>query len=227
MIPKIIWQTYKTAFPPLEAVSSIRSWLDKNPEYQWYYFDDERCRRFIQDHFTEEFYQMYISLPIGVMKSDVWRIAVVYIYGGVYADLDTLCIQPIDSWTQDQDLVVSVEPPTVDSIANFCFAAKPKHPALKLCLENILKNYNCRNYLDKIERTGTPIQNFGQEAFHSGIQAYLAANPDDDTAKKYTLEENAFTPGGNDHTLVLHQIGSVHWNNYDSWRHEQQRMFGY
>lgn len=227
MIPRIIWQTYKTPKPPNESLDCIKTWLDKNPNHDWYYFDDDRCERFIKDHFSDGFYEMYNSLPYGVMKSDAWRIAVVYIYGGVYADLDTVCLKPIDEWTDGKDLVVSVEPPTQNGIANFCFAASPKHPAIYCCLEQLIENYNSPNYLDKIENTGTPIQNFGQHAFEWGIKRYFKENPNDTTIHMYSLEDNAFTPIHCDKTFVHHRTGSVYWTNTDyvSWRKEQHNNF--
>lgn len=195
-----------------------------NPKHEWYYMDDFKCQNFIQDHFSSNFIEMYNSLPYGIMKSDAWRIAVIYIYGGVYADIDTVCLKPIDDWTDDCDLIVSEEPPT-KNIANFCFAAIPKHPAILLALEFLLQNYNNPNFLDKLEKTGTPIQNFGQEAFDRAIKTYT--QNDNHRIKIFSLDDNAFTPGKNQKSLVWHKTASVMWNNgYESWRKEQQRDFG-
>jgi mannosyltransferase OCH1-like enzyme len=228
MIPKKLWQTHKTKLPPIESLECISSWFNKNPDYEWYYMDDTKCEQFIKDHFSEEFYSMYKSLPYGVMKSDTWRIAVVYVYGGVYADLDTECVVPIDLWANDKDLIVSYEPPTVNGIANFVFASSPKHPALLHCLQHLLINYNGPNYLDKLVATGTPIQNFGQDAFYSGIKKYIQSNPKDDKVKIFSVEDNAFTPFKDHKTLVHHKTGSMFWRNkYDSWRRKQFEDFGY
>lgn len=228
MIPNNIWQTHKTKLPPDESLDLIKTWFSKNPNFNWYYMDDDKCKAFIEDHFSKEFVDMYNSLPYGIMKSDAWRIAVVYIYGGVYADLDTECIHPISSWTEGRELVVSLEPPTRDGIVNFVFAAAPRHPALLLCLKHLIINYNGPNYLDKIVPTGTPIQNFGQAAFASGIKEYIALNPDDTTVKLFSIEENAFTPFRDERTLVHHSTGSKFWShNYESWRKKQMEDFGY
>lgn len=228
MIPKLIWQTHKNKIPPKEAVESIKTWITKNSNHSWYYMDDFACEKFIVEHFSKEFVEMYKSLPYGVMKSDAWRIAVVYVYGGVYADIDTECVVPIDSWVNNKDLIVSYEPPTVDGIANFTFAAAPNHPALLNCLNRLLVNYNNPNYLDKLEVTGTPIQNFGQHAFDFGIKKYIQSNPNDDKIKIFSVEENAFTPFKDHKTIVHHKTGSMFWgNNYDSWRRKQIDDFGY
>lgn len=227
MIPKIIWQTHKNSNFPKEAINCIQSWIIKNPEYEWYFMDDDKCEQFIKDHFSQEFYNMYQSLPYGVMKSDTWRIAIVYVYGGLYADLDTFCMKEIDTWIENYDLVVSEEPPA-GTISNFCFAAKPKHPALLMCLNELINNYNHKNYLDKLEPSGTPIQNFGQHAFHLGIKNYLNSNLNDNKMKMFSADDNAFSPCLNEKTIVHHQTASIMWSNeYDSWRKQQFKSFGY
>lgn len=239
MIPKIIWQTYKTSTPPLIFLDSVHTWLIKNPEYKWYYFDDDKCQQFIRDHFNDEFYKMYTSLPIGVMKADVWRVAVVYTYGGVYADLDTTCIKPITDWVKDKDLVVGVETEH-GSINNYVFAASPKHPALYTVLEEFLNIYNSPGYLYK--GSPTPVQDFGANAWSHGIlkhfnlvgkmtlgAEYYNQNLKvlEENALFYSFESHTFSFNQIETTAVHHRSGSVFYlSEYDSWRVDQQKLFG-
>lgn len=226
MIPKIIWQTYKSEYPPLVAQKCIKSWLDLNPNYEWLYFDDDACEQFIKDHFSTEYYQLYTSLPFGVMKADMWRIAIVYIYGGFYADLDTFCHHNLDSWVGEEELLVSVETPH-GSICNYFFGATPRHPALLLALEYIKDCYNSSNYLNKEYLTATPIQNFGAHAFSSGIQKYRELNPLDSKARYLAYDDHEVAPWPDHRTHVSHQTASEFWRDgYDSWRVEQKNNFG-
>jgi mannosyltransferase OCH1-like enzyme len=41
--------------------------------------------------FDPKVYDIYSSFPIGVMKADFFRYAVLLAHGGVYADVDTAC----------------------------------------------------------------------------------------------------------------------------------------
>ena len=224
MIPNIIWQTYKTKFPPFESIQPIKTWIDKNPGFSWNYFDDAKCEQFISDHFSQEFVEMYRLLPFGVMKADAWRIAIVYIYGGVYADLDTNCLVPINDWIKDYSFVASEETPG-GTIGNFTFAAEPRHPILYNCLEQLLINYNSENYLNKKYHLDTPIQNYGAHAFHAGITEYCKNN-DTSNIKIYEFHDNAFTPMPSHKTFVHHLTASVTWSaNYDSWRKIQKQHF--
>jgi mannosyltransferase OCH1-like enzyme len=103
-IPKIIWQTAKST-PHYQSHQYIKSWIDKNPEYQWLFMDDVRCDQFIKDNFNQQFYDMYRSLPFGVMRADVWRVCVVYVYGGVYVDTDCECVIPLKQWINNHSLI--------------------------------------------------------------------------------------------------------------------------
>jgi mannosyltransferase OCH1-like enzyme len=243
MIPKIIWQTYKSKLPPTQSLKSIQSWLKLNPDFEWFYFDDEKCDQFIRDHFDTNFYTMYSSLPFGVMKADVWRVAIVYVYGGVYVDLDTVCLKPVNEWLSDGNLIVMTETPH-GSIANFAFAATPKHPALYSVLNTFYETYNSPNYLNKVEKCSTPIQNFGAHAFSYGILKHYGLSSEEsmqqggdyyntnlkvieDKTKFYTFNENRFAPFPNHLTYIYHQTASVFWNNgYDSWRKQQLKVLG-
>lgn len=238
MIPKIIWQTYKDKTPPQQFNKHIETWLKKNQDYQWYYMDDLKCDKFIQDHFSDEYYEMYKSLPLGVMRADVWRVAVVYVYGGVYVDMDTECLQPIDSWLiPDKDLIIGVEN-SIGSLNNFVFAATPKHPALLHVLNTFLKFYQCKIYL---RGTSTPVQDFGQNGFSEGIieyynlthgEGYDYNNNPKVTQEKtyfYSHHSQAFTSTPTEKTFVKHIIMSEKSLNnplYESWRKQQRDIFG-
>lgn len=241
MIPCVLWQTYKTKLPPPKSLESIHSWLTINPSLQWYYMDDEKCDQFIKDNFTKEFYDMYSSLPFGVMKADVWRVAVVYVYGGIYADLDTKCLKSLSDWLKTEyDLIVGVETKH-GSINNYTFAAAPKHPALLTVLNLFLELYNSPSFLDK--HSPTPIQDFGAGGWslgllshydlvnkmHLGVDYY---NTDKKVIEEktyfYSYDSHTFSPSPNNNTSVYHQSGSIFWNDgqYESWRKEQHKEFG-
>lgn len=240
MIPKILWQTYKTEYPPEQARESIKSWLTLNPDYEWCYMDDHACGQFIFDHFSEEFYQMYTALPLGVMRADVWRVCVVYIYGGIYSDTDTKCLRPAAEWINpEHDLVVCVETEW-GALANFTFAAAPRHPALYSVLETFLRYYNSPGYLNTDD--GVPVQNFGANAFVIGILGHynLTEHMNQGAAYYNTVDKvkeekayfypylsRAFSPVVSPDTYVYHQTASVFWTGeYQSWRVQQKELFG-
>ncbi|NBX27401.1 MAG: hypothetical protein EBR55_04000, partial [Chitinophagia bacterium] len=123
MIPKIIWQTYKYPFNelPQYAKDAAQTWKDLNPDYKYIYMDDQDCRSFILHEYGEDWVEIFDSCPIGVMRSDIWRYLVLYVYGGVYADLDTICLKPIKEWVSNNHSATISE----DDIPNTLFLVEP------------------------------------------------------------------------------------------------------
>jgi hypothetical protein len=74
------------------------------------FYNNNDCERFIQEHFEERVFQAYCNIGPGAFKADLWRYCVLYIYGGVYADIDTVCMSNIDEFvTDDMDFVVPID----------------------------------------------------------------------------------------------------------------------
>jgi mannosyltransferase OCH1-like enzyme len=237
-IPKLIWQTAKNV-PHSNSHSLIKTWINKNPDYQWLFMDDIRCDKFIKDNFNNEFYNIYKSLPYGVMRADVWRVAVVYVYGGVYVDTDCECKVPINTWlSKDNELIVGVE---VDNgaLMNFAFASTAKNPALLSVLNQFVELYNKEWFMSK--KFITPIQNFGQFGFSNGILRYfnlsdkhkmkLGGNTNYyneqpevvNSNTKFILQQNKqFTNGNYNSSYITHHVASLSWSNYNSWRKDER-----
>jgi alpha 1,6-mannosyltransferase len=137
-IPNTIWQTYKDPIDTLAPYmnDAIQTWKDLNPEYEHRYMDDVQAGQFVLDEYGQEWYDLFVGLPVGVMRGDLWRYMVIYKYGGVYADLDTECLKPISSWMlEDKDFIVC--PETSDHFCQWTFAASANSPILKSVLDLI------------------------------------------------------------------------------------------
>jgi mannosyltransferase OCH1-like enzyme len=240
MIPKLLWQTYKDQYPPKISAKFINSWFQLNPEIEWFYMDDIKCDNFIKDNFNEDFYKMYKNVPLGVMRSDIWRVCIIYVYGGIYADLDTLCLKSIDNWIKPNNrMVVGVETQE-GTINNYTFAAEPKHPGLYSIIETFLKLYKENNYV----KSQLPVQSFGAHAFCYGLLKYYNLYDDKslklgakyyNSVKKVNDDGVVFLPYENhvlswnviESTCVQHVNASQTWiDNYVSWRNEQKNIFG-
>jgi len=96
-IPKIIWQTMKTNVVPPVISDSSSSWIDKNPEYEYRFFDDSDIYKFIKIEFPQ-YLRAYKKIKHGAVKADLWRYLIIYKYGGIYADIDCKCVVPLRQW---------------------------------------------------------------------------------------------------------------------------------
>ena len=83
MIPKIIWQTYDLEYKnrPQTAKDFSLSWKHLNPDWEYAYVSEKNRSCFVKEYFGEEWYNIYRSYKINVMRADLWRYMCLYIKG--------------------------------------------------------------------------------------------------------------------------------------------------
>lgn len=134
-IPKIIHQTFETQFIPTSLYNAAYSWIARNPDYEYRYYDDRTRRTYIQQHFDSKVLQAYDKLIPGAYRADLWRYCVIYQDGGVYADIKTGALLPLSKIINEDSNVIIVNDHLKGAIYNGFFAAIPKHPALLQCIQ--------------------------------------------------------------------------------------------
>lgn len=78
----------------------------KNKSYSYEFYDDERIDSFIKSNFDTTVYEAYSQLQIGAATADFFRYAILYIYDGVYLDLDSDILISLDTVLTDEDTAV-------------------------------------------------------------------------------------------------------------------------
>ena len=96
-IPNIIWQTGKNYIDKLPYPYNINilTWQRLNPDHQYNYSDDMKAGREIEQ-FDSELYELY-ELLWDCFRGDLWRYVMLYQYGGIYADLDSVALLPFEA----------------------------------------------------------------------------------------------------------------------------------
>jgi hypothetical protein len=96
MIPKIIWQTDEKPYDELEPFKKniIEVWKNLNPGWEHRYVDSQERANYVKKH-NNTLYSLY-KISSGVNQADIWRVLVIYNNGGVYADMDSVAITPLD-----------------------------------------------------------------------------------------------------------------------------------
>jgi mannosyltransferase OCH1-like enzyme len=133
MIPKIIWQTYETKYEDLsEDVKLLtNSWKENNPEWEYRYMSSIDRDTFVLENYGQEWFDLFKKFPINVMRADVWRYMVINKYGGVYADIDTLCKKPMSYWIKDDyDMIICNDTEDTPKYSQFLFASNKDNPIL-------------------------------------------------------------------------------------------------
>ena len=92
---KTIYMTYHSQLPPVV----MKRWLDLNPEYKIDFSLDVDCTQFIDSELSRSIAELFMHIPRGMYKADLWRLCKLYIHGGVYADIDMVPFAPISNMT--------------------------------------------------------------------------------------------------------------------------------
>lgn len=213
MIPNILWQTWKTQEVPPALRKHHASWLKSNADLERHLVDDAQAEAFILEHFGPTVHFRYMTLPQPIMRADFWRVAVIYIHGGYYADLDMKCNAHLDHIINSGVSAVFMR--EVNNIANYFFAAEPRHPVLKMTLDYMIEE------MATINDKGT--QSFGMHSLHRAVREYYqVVGTNYITTDQVQFLLDADMRGKN---WLVHDMASIRdFEHYESWRARDQLM---
>lgn len=225
---KNIFQTHKSleyikSKPKIQnACNTWRQYHGKN-DYVYHFYDDEKCDKFMRENFDEKTYEAYCMLPLFVMKSDLWRYCIVYKYGGIYADSDTvLCVDP-DLLMNDKALL-TLAPENGDIfLCQWFFSAPPQSPILKSIIDLSVERIHS---IEKPIR-GEHIIHYltGPDVFTDGIEQFLKQNNYPTFSKKDQYQDypypdilHVFNPEIFHKNILVHLFAG---DDDDGWKKER------
>lgn len=133
---KIIHQTWKNEKIPEKWKVSSDEWKRLHPGWKYILWTDEDNRNLIAKHFPD-FLKYYDNFPYTIQRVDAVRYAILYLYGGVYADLDHVPLENIESQLGDNVCdVYLTSSANLKSYYTNCFMISYK-PGCKLWLDMI------------------------------------------------------------------------------------------
>ena len=138
VIPQITHQTAaSSALSPEQAMLRGRM-IAQNPGWDHRFYTDADCRDLIRRAFPG-LLATYDAYPTAIQRTDLFRVAAVYMHGGVYLDLDMDCLVPLAPLASHA--CVLAEEKTLSPqqaadlghterlrIANYMFASRAGHP---------------------------------------------------------------------------------------------------
>ena len=171
IIPRHIFMTYKTRDLPLEYVNNVTMW-QKISGWEIKFYSDEDIYDLFLTHFPD-YYNDVKKIKIGAILADLFRYAVLYIYGGMYTDIDTVPYrQPPEYWRTYRAVVgYEYQPSKYPGIVGYtggpeiCQWTLLSSPGYKLfkdvldqCIINVRKNkYEFRDVEEILVSTGPHI----------------------------------------------------------------------
>jgi hypothetical protein len=106
-------------------------------------------------------------------QSDIWREVVIYEYGGIWADLDSACLFPIDRVIEKhEDKEMICMPP----ISKFCLELDEKNNYIPIStmqhLDKINNNEECTNWISNAVFLGKKHNKISKEIFESIVNKW-------------------------------------------------------
>ncbi|MDE2383611.1 MAG: glycosyl transferase [Alphaproteobacteria bacterium] len=158
MIPKIIHQTWKTHEVPQNCVAHVATWKALHPDWEYRLWPDAELDAFVAAHYPD-FLPIFRAYPAGVQRADAGRYLLLDHFGGVYADIDTQCLMPLDMLCGEDRIVFCEEPHhhwkfVVEArglnhlLFNGTMASPPGHPFWKRLLKELVRNSKTVSVLD-------------------------------------------------------------------------------
>ena len=106
LIPKVIIQTSNENMnKSIYHYNSIISFVELNPEYEYKFFTDDECRKFIVENF-KDIIDVYDLLVPGKIKADLFKYAYLYKNGGCYFNCKTILFKPLNKIIKVQDKII-------------------------------------------------------------------------------------------------------------------------
>jgi mannosyltransferase OCH1-like enzyme len=141
-ISKNFIQTYKDNHIHDTIYDNIMSILDKNKDFNYYLITDDIGVELINEHFDKYTLDAYNRLNIGAAKGDFLRYIAMYVYGGVYLDLDSSIKLSLSSFIKPEaEFIFFVDGDC--NVQQWCFMVAPKNPImLNLIKEMVTRIYD-------------------------------------------------------------------------------------
>lgn len=133
----IIHQIWDKEKVPPEVTEWINSWKKNHPDWTHILWTAEKLRTFIIHHYPN-FISIYDNYSQDIMRYDAVRYFLLHYYGGIYADVDTLCLKNMEHLLIMNFVNLSIEPAINDTHLANTFMYAPKQARFIQYLINLL-----------------------------------------------------------------------------------------
>jgi mannosyltransferase OCH1-like enzyme len=140
-IPKIIYQTWKTYDIPDQWKYAQKTVKEKNKDWKYVLLSDEDNLQIVKKHFPD-FLPYYVNFKYNIQRADAIRYMVLYLYGGVYLDLDYQALKPFGSIILENGKEVGfIKSGNVNCITNSFLCSHKGANFWLECIEEMKKPY--------------------------------------------------------------------------------------
>jgi mannosyltransferase OCH1-like enzyme len=140
-IPLHIYQTWHTNTLPKYMQECVDKLKERNPEFQYHFYNDADCRNYIKDNYNKDVLHAFDKLKPGAYKADLWRYCILYKKGGIYLDIKYQCENnfKLIQLTNKEHFVKDIPIYNRQGIYNALLICKPGNNVLLNCINKIVE----------------------------------------------------------------------------------------
>lgn len=201
--PAYIWQTWKFGLNDERFGKDYKygeeQWAIMHPGFIHELFNDDTSNaliRYLYMHLPDVV-RAYDALPHIALKTDFFRYLILFAKGGIYADVDTVPLQPIPNWIPENvdpselGMIIGIESDPIIKdwrkfyvrrlqFANWVIQAKPGHPILREIIASITETT-----LRKMQTNDLYVKSEDDESFMLDVMEWTGDGAWTDVIFKY------------------------------------------
>ena len=148
MIPNIIHQIYwyfsgNNKQMPNEWKEYSKTLKKNNPNWKYKLWNYESCLDLLKNHYPW-FLKTYNEYKYPIQRADAIRPFILYHYGGIYFDMDFVCIKNISEYFNKKGVYICESSTT--GLTNAFMGSTKNHPFWKNVIEEMMKNNKQKIY---------------------------------------------------------------------------------
>lgn len=155
--PKNIFQVWYQGCDKIERDDfkiNMKKWRDSNSDWNYYCVDDKAMED-VCLKYSKRCYDAYKNAKIMMIKIDLARYVLIYLYGGMYVDMDAYLIRPLNNSNEVKKLIYKYEVENKDVVG------------LSMCKTNMIESYIFSGY---------------KQTYNTGI---MFSSPNNPTMKRF------------------------------------------
>ena len=141
MIPKDIYICHKN-MADIENYS--KKWKSLNPDMNIHLYDDELCIQFFNQYYPPIFSEIFLYIKDGPIKSDFWRLCVLFTHVGCYVDADIEPFVPLSRYINFDEYFVTCLSEFKNSYNPHIICCEKQNKIIYHCINEYLKYYTLR-----------------------------------------------------------------------------------
>ncbi|UPK95937.1 hypothetical protein LCI18_006872 [Fusarium solani-melongenae] len=178
-IPRILHQTVKNDTIPSIWVDAQNSCRKVYSEFDYMLWTDERAREFLSTEYPW-FLETWDNYPFPIQRADAIRYFVLYHYGGMYLDMDTVCHEPfplhqIESDTLAHNFLFEATLPT--GVTNDIMVSSARHPAFSSAIRILPVSYHITRFWARLVPYAAIMGSTGPLFISLAVAKYLYEEP--------------------------------------------------